>query len=91
VAPRPGGDFVAPGNKHTSYLKQHVCVHTEGDLLVYVVNRSPRNLSITCDCMVYWLSKKSVLEKIVTGNQKIGYQAGLYYILYSIFQQITQN
>jgi hypothetical protein len=45
---------------------------TERDWLVYVVNRLPRNLSITCDCMVYWLLKKSVLEKIVRGNQKIG-------------------
>jgi hypothetical protein len=45
---------------------------TEGDWLVYVVNRSPWNLSISCDCMVYWLSKKSDLEKIVRGNQKIG-------------------
>jgi hypothetical protein len=45
---------------------------TEGDWLVYVVNWSPQNLSISCDCMVNWLSKKSVLEKIVRGNQKIG-------------------
>jgi hypothetical protein len=45
---------------------------TEDDWPVYFVNRSPRNLSIKCDRMVYWLSKKLVFEKIIRENQKIG-------------------
>jgi hypothetical protein len=49
-----------------------ILVCTGGNWLVYVVNRLSWNLSITSNCMVDWLSKKLVLEKIVGGNQKIG-------------------
>jgi hypothetical protein len=48
----------------------HVIIYvhcTEGDWPVHVINRSPLNLTISCYCMDVWLSKKSILEKIVPG------------------------
>jgi hypothetical protein len=74
--PRPGRPWrkrkYSMGHDSPNFAVVLLSMGTEGDWLVCVVNRSPRNLNTTCDCMVHWLAKKSVLEKIVRGNEKIG-------------------